>query len=317
MNDDNIIAYGPVPSRRLGQSLGINNIPPKYCTYSCIYCQVGITDNMCVERQQFYPLEEISLSVEKQTREAQARGENIDYVTFVPDGEPTVDINIGKEIASLKRYNIPIAVITNASLLWKEDVREELSQADWVSVKIDAVTSDIWKKVNRPHARLSIENILDGIAAFADEYNGILTTETMVINKYNNDLDEINSIAQFIEKLNAHKSYISVPTRPPADKTVYTPSEGFITMAYNMFISHGISTECIINFEGDSFAYTGDIEENILGITSVHPIREDAMEALLQKAGQSWNIVNTLMSADKLVKTSYDGNTFYIRRMLG
>jgi len=115
--DEENIAFGPVPSRRLGRSLGINNIPPKTCSYSCVYCQLGKTSNMLVKRQSFYKPEDVLREVKRKVHEASLRDERIDYLTFVPDGEPTLDINIGEEISLLKRIGIPIAVITNASLL--------------------------------------------------------------------------------------------------------------------------------------------------------------------------------------------------------
>ncbi|MFO7742846.1 MAG: radical SAM protein, partial [Anaerolineae bacterium] len=133
-----MIAFGPVPSRRLGRSLGINNIPPKICTYSCAYCQLGRTIKMEVERRPFYEPEDILRHVQDKVEKSEGAGEAIDYLTFVPDGEPTLDANLGHEIELLQPLGIKIAVISNASLVWREDVREELGQADWVSLKVDA-----------------------------------------------------------------------------------------------------------------------------------------------------------------------------------
>ncbi len=133
VSEEKLIAFGPVPSRRLGQSLGINNIPPKICTYSCIYCQLGITNNQIAQRKSFYKPKEIKHAVKNKIKEARGRREAIDYLTFVPDGEPTLDINLGKEIELLKTLDIRIAVITNASLLWKKDVQDDLSKVDCVS----------------------------------------------------------------------------------------------------------------------------------------------------------------------------------------
>ena len=143
-------AYGPVPSRRLGQSVGINHIPPKICTYSCVYCQLGRTISMQSERREFYSPEKVSREVETQVDKALNRNEHINYLTFVPDGEPTLDINLGREIELLKPLGIKIAVISNASLMWREDVRSDLLEADWVSMKVDAVTETLWRRVNRP-----------------------------------------------------------------------------------------------------------------------------------------------------------------------
>jgi wyosine [tRNA(Phe)-imidazoG37] synthetase (radical SAM superfamily) len=134
-----MIAFGPVPSRRLGRSLGINNILPKICTYSCVYCQLGRTLKMQVQRQAFYEPGEIWSAVSDKVEKVRETGEAIDYMAFVPDGEPTLDINLGREIELLKRLSLPVAVITNASLIWRQDVRTDLMAADWVSLKVDAV----------------------------------------------------------------------------------------------------------------------------------------------------------------------------------
>ncbi len=151
-----MIAFGPVPSRRLGQSLGINNIPPKICSYSCGYCQVGRTIKIDVHRREFYKWDKIIEEVRIKIDKALANGETIDYLTFVPDGEPTLDINLGREIKALGKFGIKTAVITNASLLWRDDVREDLLNADLVSVKVDSFREDIWRKINHPHQGIKI-----------------------------------------------------------------------------------------------------------------------------------------------------------------
>ena len=124
-----MIAYGPVPSRRLGQSLGINNIPPKVCTYSCVYCQVGRTIDMQAERSAFYEPDDILKEVESSVQKAVDAGERIDYLTFVPDGEPTLDLHLGREIEMLQHLERKIAVITNSSLIARPDVRDELMKS--------------------------------------------------------------------------------------------------------------------------------------------------------------------------------------------
>jgi len=206
------IAFGPVPSRRLGRSMGINNIPPKICTYSCVYCQLGRTLDMQVERKEFYSPEKVMGEVERKVREAEDSGERVDYLTFVPDGEPTLDINLGREIDMLKQTGIKIAVITNSSLIWREDVRNELCGADWVSLKVDSVTEDTWHRVDRPHGRLELGKIMDGIEDFSRDFEGELATETMLVSGFNDGEDETGRIASFISGLKTDKSYISIPT---------------------------------------------------------------------------------------------------------
>ena len=179
--------FGPVPSRRLGRSLGINNIPPKVCTYPCVYCQVGRTTKTQVDRRAFYRPEEIASEVEDRVRAAKEQGEQIDYLTFVADGEPTLDINLGREIDLLRPLGFRIAVITNASLVWRRDVAKELRKADWVSLKADTVREDVWRKLNRPNPSLEFMDLLTGMIGFAKGYEGELATETMLVKGLNDD----------------------------------------------------------------------------------------------------------------------------------
>jgi wyosine [tRNA(Phe)-imidazoG37] synthetase (radical SAM superfamily) len=145
-----MIAFGPVPSRRLGRSLGINNIPPKVCTYSCIYCQLGHTIRMQVTRPAFYEPGEVFEAVQNKVQKAQKAGESVDYLTFVPDGEPTLDVNLGREIELLRSLGIKIAVITNSSLIYFLGVRQDLMKADWVSLKLDSTREETWRRLDRP-----------------------------------------------------------------------------------------------------------------------------------------------------------------------
>lgn len=310
-----MIAFGPVPSRRLGHSMGINNIPPKNCTYSCIYCQLGRTDGMQLERKEFYSPEKVIEDVNSLIEKAKSAGENIDYLTFVPDGEPTLDINLGKVMKELKNTGYKIAIISNSSLIWRQDVQDELALADWVSLKVDAVSEKIWHSVDRPHGHLKLEKILEGISEFSRNFKGELATETMLIEGINDSPDELEKIAKFIEKLENKKSYISIPTRPPAESWVKSASEENINMAYQIFKEHSINVEHLIGYEGNEFAFTGNVNEDILSITSVHPMRRDAVEELLQKAGKDWSIIENLLANELLVETEYKGKTFYIRNL--
>jgi len=175
--------YGPVPSRRLGKSLGINNIPYKICTYACIYCQIGKTIKMQNKREAFYAPEKLVSEVKELLSNIHNNDEFPDYLTIVPDGEPTLDINLGVLIENLKVFNIPIAVITNASLIDQPDVRNDLSKADYISVKIDSVDKNKWRKINRPYKTLNFDSILEGINTFSIVILDICLHETMVIKR--------------------------------------------------------------------------------------------------------------------------------------
>ena len=163
-------AFGPVPSRRLGRSVGINNIPVKVCSYACIYCQVGSTTQLTATRQAFYSPEEIFREVQTKIDACRTSGEPIDYLTFVADGEPTLDIHLGDTIDLLKPLGIDIAVISNASTIFDRDVQKELMRADWVSLKVDTPIERLWRKINRPQRTLELNRILEAIANFKDRY---------------------------------------------------------------------------------------------------------------------------------------------------
>ena len=308
-------AFGPVPSRRLGRSLGVNNIPPKYCTYSCIYCQIGRTTNLIAERRAFYKPDEVVDDVMRLAEEVSRRGERIDYLTFVPDGEPTLDLNLGYEIEGLKPLGIPIAVLTNGSLLWMEDVRRDLLKADWVSLKVDAASEGVWRRINRPHGSLSLEEIWEGMRLFAGEFDGTLATETMMVKDVNDDEDELEAIASFLAELQPDVAYIAVPTRPPAERWVEPASEESLNAAYQIFSDLLSHVELLIGFEGEDFAYSGDVERDILSITSVHPMREDALRALLRRAGADWSLVERLIETERLRVVEYKGGRFYLRHL--
>jgi len=310
-----MIAFGPIPSRRLGRSLGINNIPPKTCPYSCVYCQVGRTDRMRVERKPFYEPEEILAAVQVKVGRSKERGEEIDYLTFVPDGEPTLDANLGREIALLKSLQIPIAVISNSSLIWREDVREELLQADWVSLKFDAVDELLWRRVDRPHGSLELGRILDGALAFARAYRGELVTETMLVDGLNDGEEAVESVADFLARLRPHRAYLSIPTRPPAEAWVRPAREEAINRAYQVFSRKLKQVEYLIGYEGNAFAFTGDVEEDLLSITAVHPMRREAVQKLLARAGADWPAVAQLLETGQLIETEYQGTIFYMRRL--
>jgi len=270
---------------------------------------------MQITRQEFYGIDKIVQSVEKKISEAMKKGEEIDYLAFVPDGEPTLDLNLGKEIKALKRLGIKIAVITNASLIWDKEVRNDLLKADLVSFKVDAVSENIWHRIDRPHRALSLKKILAGIKKFGEKFNGELITETMLIKDVNDDEEEIKKIAEFLSNLKPMKSYISIPIRPPAEEWVKPASEAMINKAYQIFREKNISVEYLIGYEGNAFAFTGDAEEDLLSITSVHPMRKDGVKEFLRKANANWSVVEKLIRENKLIEVEYEGNKFYMRKL--
>ena len=232
------MVFGPVPSRRLGSSLGISNIPPNVCSYSCVYCQAGRTCQIQTKRRAFYDPADIRDAVSEKLTKADALGTIIDYVTFVPDGEPTLDSLLGKTIVLLKPLGIKIAVITNGSLIWEEEVRADLLRADWVSLKVDATVAETWRRINRPHGALKLDAILNGMLEFAQRYQGTLVTETMLVKDLNDSIPQIEKMLQFLTRLKPATAYITLPTRRPAEAWVQPPGEEAVQRAYRMFRDH-------------------------------------------------------------------------------
>ncbi len=309
---ENKRVFGPVPSRRLGKSVGINNIPPKICSYSCVYCQLGVYSRMKVYRQEYYDPNDLFAEVKKKITYAKMNNEAIDYLTIVPDGEPTLDKNLGKLIDVIKPLGYHVAVITNSTLLNEPSVRNELKNADWISVKVDTVDESIWKQINRPHKNIVFHEMMDGIKAFSQEYDGVLATETMLIKNLNED---VKQVAEFIAGLHPAISYLSIPTRPPALKWVEAPGEQEMNQAYQVFKEFSLTSECLTGHEGNEFACTGNVREDLLSIISVHPMREEAVKEYLKKAHSSFSIIDEMQKEGEITVTEYKNERFYLRKL--
>ncbi|MGC8969276.1 MAG: radical SAM protein [Conexivisphaera sp.] len=307
------IAFGPIPSRRLGASLGVNNIPPKHCTYNCVYCQVGRGISLEIARRKFYEPEEIYEAVRERLEAVESRGERIDHITFVPDGEPTLDINLGREIDMIKTLGHRVAVITNSSLLWDESVRSDLMGADYVSFKVDAVTERIWRSVDRPSHRLSLSRILDGIRTFAGSYGGHLVSETMVVSRIDYG-DEADRIASFLSGIRGlRQAYVSVPTRPPAEPWAGIPDRGTVIYFLAKFREALGDRAQPLDFpERGSFGHTGDARSDILSAALVHPLSEGAVAQILRDDGADPGVLRDLLDSGELEALEYGGSKFYV-----
>jgi wyosine [tRNA(Phe)-imidazoG37] synthetase (radical SAM superfamily) len=308
-----MLAFGPVPSRRLGRSLGINNIPPKVCSYSCTYCQVGRTTSVRMQRRPFTPPEELLEAVRYRIESARLACEAIDYLTFVADGEPTLDIDLGREVELLGRLGLPIAVITNSSLLWLPDVREALRGASWVSLKLDSTRERTWRRINRPHGALHLRRVLDGMLAFAEEYSGELVTETMLLEDVNTAHEELEALGRFLEQLRPVRVALSTPIRPPAEERVVPASAAHVERASRILAERVGRIELLTAHEGDDFTATGDARQDLLSITAVHPMREEAVRRLLSSCGSDWQTVSALVDEQLLAVREYGGERFYAR----
>jgi wyosine [tRNA(Phe)-imidazoG37] synthetase (radical SAM superfamily) len=231
----------------------------------------------------------------------------------VPDGEPTLDSRLGESIHALRDLNIPIAVITNASLLSRDDVRSRLMKADLVSVKVDSVVESIWRNINLPHQDLDFTSILQGIREFAASYTGTLISDTMLIAGFNDTLESLTATAAFLADIAPQTAYLAVPVRPTTVKNVHGTDEAGLLLAHQIFSARLKNVELLTGHEIGSFAHTGDALEDLLATIAVHPMREKDMRSLLAEDRADWKLIEDLLAAGELKSVVFEGEAFYLR----
>jgi wyosine [tRNA(Phe)-imidazoG37] synthetase (radical SAM superfamily) len=307
-------AKGPVTSRRFGKSIVIINCPESVCTYSCIYCHGGPTVQLTYERTElFNPLEvvkvvRLALAKSKESRES------FDYITFIPDGEPTQDINLGKELELLKQFGIKLGVMTNSSLLWRDDVRAELMLADSVSIKIDSLEEKLWLKTHRPHKNSRFSTIIEGIIDFAEAYKGRLLTETMLVHNHNDSIEHAELMGAFIKKMKPAMAYISIPTFPPTLSWVKPPDENTLNKFFQTVNAKHPKLEYLIGYEAIEPVLVKNAHHQILAVASTQPVRKAMVSEILSSANADWDLVKKMIDNKELVETTFDGSKYYVRK---
>jgi len=207
--------FGPVPSRRLGRSLGVDLVPYKTCTFDCIYCDLGRTTHKTISRQSYVSPEEIQGELEICLS---ALEKNPDYITISGSGEPTLNTNIGEIIRKIKEItSTPVAVLTNSSLLSFSEVRRDLLEANLILPSIDAVTPALFEYINRPHQSLKIEEIISGLIQFRKQYRGQIWLEILFCRGVNDGRDEIEKLKEVIDRMDLNRIQLNTPIRPPAE----------------------------------------------------------------------------------------------------
>ncbi len=297
--------YGPVPSRRLGSSLGVSPIPPKTCSYSCVYCQLGRTNHLQIKRKRFFPREAIFNEISVRVKRS-----NPDYITFVGDGEPTLCEDLGWLIKQCKyRWSTPIAVITNGSLLFMDDVRQDLMGADVVLPTLDAGNSRTFAKINRHHGKIDYQTMLEGQILFRKGYTGKIWVEVMLVESLNDSEQELKEIKSAVDKINPDRVYVSIPIRPPAESWVKPPSPETILKAQHI-LGSAIS---IAVLESGDFGLEGFVnaEQAITEIGSRHPLRyKQALK--IAEIFSTPRVVGQMVGRGKVVEVEYGGEKYLL-----
>jgi wyosine [tRNA(Phe)-imidazoG37] synthetase (radical SAM superfamily) len=299
--------YGPVPSRRLGFSLGVDILPFKTCSLDCVYCQLGPTGRTTARRRACFSVREILAQV----REALRSGRRIDHITFSGSGEPTLNRNLGRLIRGIKRMtSIPVAVLTNGTLLSRKDVREDLLTADVVVPSLDAATAPLFRAVNRPHASLEAERMIDGLARFRREFPGRLWLEVMLVKGVNDSPAHVRALKGAIATIRPDRVQLNTVVRPPAEASArpLSPRElGRIARAL------GAGAEVVADFgPRRAPAGRGDPEEAILATVRRRPVTsEDIAASLAARRDEVLKAVARLLAARKVRATRHGRKTFY------
>ncbi len=282
--------YGPVPSRRLGRSLGIDPVPPKTCNWNCVYCQLGRTTPLSNERR---PLAPVEVVLDEVQAALSACENDVDWITFVGSGEPTLHSGLGRMIRETRAMtSLPIAVITNGSLLDDEDVRRALEPADAVLPSLDAGSEDLYRAVNRPFPGLTLARHVEGLVAFRKGFSGRFWVEVMLVAGLNDSEPALRALAAALRWIEPDEIHINVPTRPPAEARVRAPEAPVLERARSIL---GVGARVVLPVAGDFELDThSPVADAVLEVITRHPMSERELVAALSRRWASADVERAL-----------------------
>ena len=301
--------FGPVPSRRLGFSLGVDLVPFKTCTLDCIYCQLGRTTRKTLLRRSYMAPERIMADL----KEALSQGQRVDYITLSGSGEPTLHSQIGRIIEQIKEItDIPVAILTNGTLFTIKRLREELARADLAIPSLDAASQDIFERVNRPHPALHIEKIIQGLRAFREGFTGQIWLEVMLVKGINEGAEAIESLREVIPELCCDKIQLNTVIRPPSENYARPLDlEGMLKVKELL----GPKCEIMSRFSRRAQkAYREDLEQRILDLVARRPVSiRDISSTLGMHENEVIKYVETLTEAGQVKAERFSGQLYYHR----
>ena len=299
--------YGPVPSRRLGFSLGVDILPFKTCTLDCVYCQLGPSSRTTVRRRAFFDPKAVVAEV----RRVVESGKPIDHITFSGSGEPTLNRSLGAIIRGIKGFtDIPVVVLTNGTLLHRADVRRDLREADIVVPDLDAATPGLFGRVNRPDKALRLDRMLEGLAAFRREFKGKIWLEVMLVAGINDSDAHVRKLRKAIDAVGADRVQLNTVVRPPADPAARPLSEA---RAKAIRKALGPSCEVVASFPKRASRPSGEaLEDSILAMVRRRPVTAaDMAVALARKPARVVEALKALAADGRVRSVIHDGRTYY------
>ncbi len=298
--------FGPVPSRRLGLSLGVDLVPFKTCTYDCIYCQLGRTTNKTLECKEFFPVSNILTQLKKRLSTS-----NPDVITFSGSGEPTLYSKIDLIISGIKEItDLKIAILTNGSLFWNKEIRKKVLGADIILPTITTVFEETYKLIHRPHPGLQVSSLIEGLLRLRDEYNGKIFLEFFVLRGINDKEKELKAIKDVVDKIAPEKIQINTVARPPSEKKA-EPMEYKELIEICKFL--GKNAEVIAYKPREASKFLEDKALYVLEMIKRRPVTEkDISEAIEIEKEELQSILKGLMIKGMISKYKHLGNTYYI-----
>ncbi|MCX8041116.1 MAG: radical SAM protein [Thermodesulfobacteriaceae bacterium] len=304
---EKVLLFGPVFSRRLGRSLGLELVPKKVCTMDCLYCEVGKTNYLTTERQPYYPWDLIEEAIFK-AKESQ---EIFDVLTFTGSGEPTLNLYFSKAIYLAKKHlSKPIAVLTNSSLINISEVKEALAGVDLVLASLDAGKVETFKKVNQPHPSLKLSEIVKGLKDLRKIMKGELWLEVLLVKNINDKVEELRALKELIEEISPHKIQLNTVVRPPS----YEEAKALtLEELHEVALFLGEKAEVIFPKRSIKERETkGELEKKLINYLARRPATLKELSMALGK-GESFleKIIKNLLKERKIFEKEYKNQIFY------
>lgn len=301
--------FGPVPSRRLGRSLGVDPVPFKTCTYDCIYCQLGPTTNKTLRREPFVSPQEVQAEITDWLQE----GGTADYITFSGSGEPTLNSHLSQMITTVKELTeIPVAVLTNGSLLWMSEVQEAVMKADLVLPSLDAGDEHVFRYVNRPHRQITFERMVNGIVEFTARFPGAVWLEVFLLAGFTGIPSEAEKIAVLAKRIRPARVQLNTVTRPPAEGSALALSWDQMLGLKGLFagqtdiISESQRHRALVSMPHDAR------EADILALLSRRPCTsEHVAEGLGIHVAEALKYLDPLVASGRIKTVLTGGRNFY------